>query len=66
MYRSQLEDCDDGLKWVLSKYINNYIHFQMWLDANCTSVYILRCFLVSFIDSLCFWCKTKLTLAVLS
>ncbi len=32
----------NGLRWVLSKNINNHIHFQMWLDANCTSIYILR------------------------
>ncbi len=40
-----LQALDDGLRWVLSKNIN-CIHFQMWLDANCTSIYISRCFLV--------------------
>ncbi len=34
-----LQALDDGLRWVLSKNINNHIHFQMWLDANCTSIY---------------------------
>ncbi len=40
-----LQALDDGLRWVLSKN-NNHIHFQMWLDANCTSIYISRGFLV--------------------
>ncbi len=39
-----LQALDDGLRWVLSKNIINHIHFQMWLDANCTSIYISRCF----------------------
>ncbi len=44
--RKLLQALNDGLRWVLSKNINNPIHFQMWLDANCTSIYISRCFLV--------------------
>lgn len=47
--RMLLQALDDGLKWVLSKYIKKYINFQMWLDANYTSIYILRCSLVSII-----------------
>ncbi len=38
-----LQALDDGLRWVLSKNINNHLHFQMWLDANCTYIYISRC-----------------------
>ncbi len=43
-----LQGLDDGLRWVLSKNINNHIHFRMWLDDNCTSLYISRCFLVKY------------------
>ncbi len=40
-----LQALDDGLRGVLSKN-NNRIHFQTWLDANCTSIYISICFIV--------------------